>query len=907
MASMTVGQTAFTRDFFRCARVRPRLLRALLLGSVWATLFPITVGALPKVDDHDVPPLPCTAKNLVYVTLTPQGLSLPAGTGQYSILARSAIRISAENAKIVRTECTEDGDRSISFLPLSNFKWQISESPGGNPPPLADDGTLTSSFTPAVSGRYRVTFTACPGNFCQDPDGNSLIVPTITKDLYLTAANPLVFPPQRDPQPMFGESTEPTPFPDVNDRCNGGRSSFLGIPTGAGVYDPEWVTVNPWGRPENYETLEGVVVRSRIANKDNPLNHYSKDLGVHVIPDPSFRNLLSASISSSNIIQEDVEIEWERDQLPESFWPSLGDRVSAFGYWIFDCGHSDYHTEIHPPVGIAVHRYGAINIPPMETFPELGGATVGSNVFVPGVVTDIWFNNQGGQITRECGNTTLHEPGETENFACIPSNVDNPLSRKYVFNIYLPPDPQRLVAKAFGLNPPPVPLYVKPESHPSHPIGASDEPERTTIVNDRDHEKLIVTVDLTGFTGDRYARRISAGWVYPSPDNWGLRSWDVTLDSILIIDDGDGFLRGDEGEWFFWFSTKKPDQAWTKLFEKEHDKYRSVSSGSVQYCDIFNNPWQTGASESDVVVNPDCSLALGPSLLLFPGQQIWVHTSGYEDDDGVSDDTGTVGQFREQVALSYDENSLTDTRSTCTESEFQGCSAYALRYHISENELEKPNLTSSALALLKAYSLFAPEFPIANPCPACFADVDLWYPYNMTLRPGDAPVTLESTLLFSPQERERNALTGIGLVELQQLIRSAYSTRPKRVETFLSELRTTVDKLKRSGLPPADVDLDLLVLFQIRKSVPADVWNRYFGDLPSFQITFGQLCNFSQQFVNNVALATGMCKILTNAEASPAGKAGLIAAYLRLVQAAEEVKALKASNADILRGMAATL
>src|SRR5204863_4484763 len=137
---------------------------------------------------------------------------------------------------------------------------------------------------------------------------------------------------------------------------------------------------------------------------------------------------------------------------------------------------------------------------------------------------------------------------------------------------------------------------------------------------------------------------------------------------------------GDEGEWFFWFNTKKLDQAWTKLFEREHGKYRSVSSGSVQYCDIFSNSWRTGGSGSDVVVNPDCSL--GPSLLLFPGQQIWLHTSGYEDDDGVSDDTGTVGQFREQVALSYDENSLTDTVSTYTESEFQGCSAYALRYHL---------------------------------------------------------------------------------------------------------------------------------------------------------------------------------------------------------------------------------
>jgi hypothetical protein len=88
--------------------------------------------------------------------------------------------------------------------------------------------------------------------------------------------------------------------------------------------------------------------------------------------------------------------------------------------------------------------------------------------------------------------------------------------------------------------------------------------------------------------------------------------------------------------------------------------------------------------------------------------------------------------------------------------------------------------------------------------------------------------------------------------------------------------------------------------------VPADVWNRHFGDLPSFQVTFGQLCTLSRRLVTNVSLATGMCKILTNAEALPANRKGLMAAYLRLLEAAQQTNAVGPGHADILRGMAAT-
>ena len=36
-----------------------------------------------------------------------------------------------------------------------------------------------------------------------------------------------------------------------------------------------------------------------------------------------------------------------------AYRPRLGDRVAVFGRWIVDCGHTDFHTEIHPPLVLA--------------------------------------------------------------------------------------------------------------------------------------------------------------------------------------------------------------------------------------------------------------------------------------------------------------------------------------------------------------------------------------------------------------------------------------------------------------------------------------------------------------------------------------------------------------------------
>ena len=48
-------------------------------------------------------------------------------------------------------------------------------------------------------------------------------------------------------------------------------------------------------------------------------------------------------------------VEWDSEIVPLAFQNefSEGDRVAVFGRWIVDCGHDDFHTEIHPPLLLA--------------------------------------------------------------------------------------------------------------------------------------------------------------------------------------------------------------------------------------------------------------------------------------------------------------------------------------------------------------------------------------------------------------------------------------------------------------------------------------------------------------------------------------------------------------------------
>ena len=74
----------------------------------------------------------------------------------------------------------------------------------------------------------------------------------------------------------------------------------------------------------------------------------------------------------TNAVQQGLlYVEWDSNLVPLSFQNEVtpGDRVAVFGRWIVDCGHSDFHTEIHPPLLLAsasVYNNSAISGGPSQ-------------------------------------------------------------------------------------------------------------------------------------------------------------------------------------------------------------------------------------------------------------------------------------------------------------------------------------------------------------------------------------------------------------------------------------------------------------------------------------------------------------------------------------------------------------
>src|SRR5207253_549923 len=110
---------------------------------------------------------------------------------------------------------------------------------------------------------------------------------------------------------------QPTDVAQLTD-CSGGGFAH-------GFDLPQWEFVSPFPQ---WRLLEGVVTRSLpVSRDDNPFNHDDHDADLFVSPDPAMRGLLSAGRNET-----EIEVEWEHELVPEQYWPSIGDRVSDFGY-----------------------------------------------------------------------------------------------------------------------------------------------------------------------------------------------------------------------------------------------------------------------------------------------------------------------------------------------------------------------------------------------------------------------------------------------------------------------------------------------------------------------------------------------------------------------------------------------
>ncbi|HVE68212.1 MAG TPA: hypothetical protein VNB64_06495 [Solirubrobacteraceae bacterium] len=661
------------------------------------------------------------------------------------------IQINAASAKLTGRKATATRICEEVLFAVSRFRWSVvSTPPGQRANVVADGDTLMPFVSLGGAGTYRIRLTACPSRCTVTRSGQSRTVGPFTREQTITAVSDYAPPPETAPllpRPLPPDNQPVRRFSaDERDRmCLGG----------GGVADPQWVTAGYVNGPQDYRLQEGEVKRSKVASQDNFLNHDSQDHIWEVEPDAPFAWL------SHPIAGKDMEMEWETNHFPRQFRPTAGDRAATMGYWILDCGHG-LRAEIHPPVGVAVQRQRAVEIP--STFRPTGFPNgFGTNVQVPGIVTDVYFNRTAGEITNNCSRTGLHQPAAL-NAPGLCIEEPHSLNRSFKFNIYLPRDPKD-VAESLGLTPPPVPLFVGTRG-----LGVGGGgPTPAMVFRQRGGAAwLEVTIDLTGFTGPTWARRINAAWAYPNPDNWGARRWSVLLKSMKVFDDAEPF--GDDGDWRMYFNTNNRDREWTQIISNDCE-------GCIDDDETHTFNLRTGTSQ------------LGPNPVLFPGQRIFVHTTGF-DEETWGDDIGTVFLREAQRAGDF------------TAYSHGGDGSYHLNVGIRQGPaVGRAFLTSEAAALLNAYTVRGP--PQCRPTAEVAQSAGFRGPRDQLCAPAQADPGREggwhpeTAVLTSPfhrgndfelyeSEHEVNVLTGISAGRLRAVYRAL---TPQRRRELLAEIR----------------------------------------------------------------------------------------------------------------------
>jgi hypothetical protein len=123
----------------------------------------------------------------------------------------------------------------------------------------------------------------------------------------------------------------------------------------------------------------GTVAGSTLFNGDFPFTHpFGNDFTLNIKLDSPFRQLaqrVGAGAADPDVGSASSSLHWEieRRLIPhqstgdtdflDGFLPLDGDRIATYGRWIVDCGHNDFHTEIHPPTFVAFgHANGGTTV-----------------------------------------------------------------------------------------------------------------------------------------------------------------------------------------------------------------------------------------------------------------------------------------------------------------------------------------------------------------------------------------------------------------------------------------------------------------------------------------------------------------------------------------------------------------
>jgi hypothetical protein len=659
-------------------------LRSLLVLALLFVTLPDAWALRPTDDEGSPPPLECPGPDVAEVTVQ---LATPDHP-----LRGCRVKIEAGSLRLVTYDsvCDQEIFTPPADLPIS---WQLISFPAGTPPPLTASGTLAYLTLPRV-GTYRVRLTVCSDGGCLVPLGsgaarrNYRIAQGVTVEAVINAVERISIPPEvfpKLPDSVVAQATSRTPFDPTELYCM--------CAAGGGAVDPQWVTVAGFDPDRQYAQIEGQVFKSWTATSDSFPNHDSMDINMGVEVDPPYRFRVA---EQSEFAQPYLlGVEWERNSIPERFRPIVGDRVSVWGMWIHDCGHEPFYTEIHPAIGLAVMRPRALQLPSnrsfrFETPSGFVDSTVGNNVWIPGIVTDLWFNGDAGECTGNCSSTGLHTPARCivnpqgqivgfNNGDCVEG--PHPINRFYSFNIYLPRNP-RLIACEHGLDVPQPPLFIE-VSNPWNSAGPA--PQVRVATDDKGSTYLNVTLDLTQLTASTYSHRIRAGWVHTSPNNWNLQKRRVSITQLDVHDDLDPAYTYpySDGDWGLWVELPTVDQEWTRLLDGEENAHGRMN---------FNPPWQTGSGDSLFWRNEgevDPGRRLGPDLHFIEPHRIMGLSTAYESDGVLHDNPGRATFFLTPGAHS--------ARSE------KG--AYTLHYTVTSLTPPTPALSVQARALFNRYQI----------------------------------------------------------------------------------------------------------------------------------------------------------------------------------------------------------
>lgn len=116
----------------------------------------------------------------------------------------------------------------------------------------------------------------------------------------------------------------------------------------------EWAPIGPMisGGPDTSLPPSALPVRINATvaltkinvGGDFPGSHITDDTNTFIIPDPADNGWLATGNNPTGCSDEGcnaIEMEWEIGKYPLFAWAGEGDRITALGRWIFDCGHPD--------------------------------------------------------------------------------------------------------------------------------------------------------------------------------------------------------------------------------------------------------------------------------------------------------------------------------------------------------------------------------------------------------------------------------------------------------------------------------------------------------------------------------------------------------------------------------------